>query len=115
MPTTRDMELGEKSTLTQRYQTTIPRGVRNILNLKAGDRIEYSIHGGEVVLKRVPDNATDGEDDPVVSAFLDFIARDLEVHPEHIRALPADLVQRAAVLTEGVDIDLDAELDPEND
>ena len=42
-----------ESTLTDRYQTTVPEPVRRALNLRKRDRIHYAIRpGGEVVLTR---------------------------------------------------------------
>jgi antitoxin PrlF len=49
-----------ESTLTDRYQTTVPESVRRTLRLDKRDRIDYSIRSnGEVVLtraERVPDS-----------------------------------------------------------
>ena len=53
-----------ESTLTDRYQTTVPETVRRALRLRKRDKIQYTIRpGGEVVLSRV---AITGEDDPVL-------------------------------------------------
>ena len=70
MPTTLDVE----STLTERYQTTVPETVRRALGLKKRDKIHYSIRAnGEVVLSR----AEDDEEDPALGAFLAFLAHDI--------------------------------------
>lgn len=46
------------STLTSKYQATIPRAVRDVLSLRAGDRIEFIIEGDAVSLRRaLPANA----------------------------------------------------------
>ena len=37
-----------ESTITSRGQTTLPKEVREALDLKAGDRVRYFIYGGEV-------------------------------------------------------------------
>ena len=104
MPTTLDAE----STLTDRYQTTVPETVRRVLRLDKRDKIHYSIRpGGEVVLSRVEEN--EGED-PVLGQFLGFLARDMAAHPERLQALDADLVRRLQSLTANVEIDLDAPL-----
>ena len=43
-----------ESTLTDRYQTTVPETVRRALRLRKRDKIHYTIRpGGEVVLSRV--------------------------------------------------------------
>ena len=63
-----------ESTLTDRYQTTVPETVRRALRLGKRDKIHYAIQStGEVVLTR----AADAEADPVIGQFLDFLARDI--------------------------------------
>jgi antitoxin PrlF len=47
------------STLTSKYQATIPRAVRDALALAAGDRIEFTIEPDGVRVRRAP--ATDAE------------------------------------------------------
>ena len=43
-----------ESTLTDRYQTTVPETVRRALRLGKRDKIQYTVRpGGEVVLTRV--------------------------------------------------------------
>mgnify|MGYP001574518420 FL=1 len=94
-----------ESTLTDRYQTTVPETVRRALKLGKRDKIRYSIRpSGEVVLTRV--EASDG-DDPVLGQFLDFLAADIARHPERLQAVDGALVQRLQALVGGVDVDLD--------
>lgn len=38
-------------TLTSKGQTTVPSEVRDILNLKPGDKIRYVVRNGEVAMK----------------------------------------------------------------
>ena len=47
------------SILTKKWQTTIPKDVRNILGLKPKDRIFYLIEGERVVLKPLKGNILD--------------------------------------------------------
>ena len=104
MPATLDVE----STLTDRYQTTVPETVRRALRLRKRDKIHYSIRpSGEVVLTRA--EASEG-DDPVLGQFLGFLARDMASHPERLRAVDAGLVQRLQSLVGGIEVDLDAAL-----
>lgn len=72
------------STLTTKYQATIPRQVREVLQLAAGDRVEFLIDPtGGVRLRKAPVAATelqaleatlapewDSEDDDVAYAEL---------------------------------------------
>jgi antitoxin PrlF len=104
MPATLEVE----STLTDRYQTTVPETVRRALRLGKRDKIHYTIRpSGEVVLTRAEASESD---DPLLGRFLGFLARDIANHPEHLRAVDAGLVQRLQSLVGDVEIDLDATL-----
>jgi antitoxin PrlF len=109
MPATLDVE----STLTDRYQTTVPETVRRALRLGKRDKIHYSIRpSGEVVLTRA--ESSEG-DDPVLVQFLGFLARDIASHPERLRAVDAGLVQRLQSLVGGIEVDLDAALSADDE
>lgn len=100
--------LEDESTLTERYQTTIPAAVRRALRLGKRDKIHYSVMAdGSVVISRA-DSA--GEDDPVLGNFLGFLAHDMADHPERIQTLDTKLAQRIRSLVGDVEIDLDAPL-----
>ena len=104
MPATRELE----STLTDRYQTTVPNAVRRALGLGKRDRIRYIVQSdGSVILRRAKQS-----DDPVLGSFLDFLARNIAEHPQHLRAIDTDLAKRIRSLTKGVKVELDAALDP---
>lgn len=97
-----------ESTLTDRYQTTVPETVRRALQLGKRDKIHYTIRpGGEVVLSRA--EPSEGYD-PVLGQFLDFLARDIASHPERLQAIDASFVQRLQSLTGGIEVDIDASL-----
>ena len=102
-----------ESTLTDRYQTTVPETVRRALRLGKRDKIHYAIRpGGEVVLTRA--EAPEG-DDPALGQFLSFLARDIASNPQHLRAIDADFVQRLQSLTSGLEVDLDATLSADDE
>ena len=104
MPATLEVE----STLTDRYQTTVPETVRRALHLGKRDKIHYTIRpGGEVVLSRAD---TSEEADPVLGQFIGFLARDISNHPERLQSLDSGFVQRLQSLTAGIEVDLDAAL-----
>ncbi len=104
MPATLELE----STLTDRYQTTVPDAVRRALRLEKRDRIRYLVQdNGSVVLQRASE-----VDDPVLGTFLDFLAKDIAEHPQRVHAIDAGLAKRMRVLTKGIKVDLDAALDP---
>lgn len=97
-----------ESTLTDRYQTTIPETVRRALHLGKRDKIHYTIRSnGEVVLTRA--ELTDGED-PVLGQFLNFLASDINQHPDRIHVMDSGFVQRLQSLSKDIDVDLDAPL-----
>lgn len=102
-----------ESRLTDRYQTTVPERVRRALKLGKGDKIQYSIRpSGEVVLSRA--DTAKGED-PVLEHFLNFLAQDIADHPERLQALDADLVERLQSLIGGIELDLDAALQTDDE
>lgn len=101
-----------ESTLTDRYQTTVPQTVRRALRLGKRDKLHYTIRpGGEVVLRR----AEITDDDPVLGQFLDFLARDIASHPERLQTIDASLAQRIDSLVGHVEVDLDAALSEDDE
>jgi antitoxin PrlF len=38
------------STITSKGQTTVPKEVRDALNLEAGDKLTWEIHGGKIAI-----------------------------------------------------------------
>lgn len=97
-----------ESTLTDRYQTTVPETVRRALRLGKRDKIHYTIRpGGDVVLTRA--DATE-RDDPVLGTFLNFLAQDIAMHPERLQSIDTSFIQRLQALTGGIEVDLDAPL-----
>lgn len=102
-----------ESTLTDRYQTTVPETVRRALKLGKRDKIHYTIRqDGEVVLTRAP--VPEGND-PVLDQFLNFLANDIASHPEHLKAVDASLVKRIQSVVAHVEIDLDAPLSADDE
>jgi len=62
---------------------------------------------GQILLSAYcsPDLAAAQDDDPVLTAFLGYIERDLEEHPESIRPADQNQLARIAKLVDGVDVD----------
>jgi len=103
-----------ESTLTDRYQTTVPDPIRRVLKLGKRDKIRYSVlSDGSVIVERVV--ARDENADPTLAPFLDFLARDIEQHPENLRAFGGDLHNRIQRLVGHIDVDLDAALSPDDE
>jgi antitoxin PrlF len=109
MPATLEVE----STLTDRYQTTVPETVRRVLQLGKRDKIHYTIRpSGEVVLTRADCSA---ENDPVLGKFLTFLAGDIANFPEHLQAIDVGLVQHIRSLVGNIDVDLDVTLSSDSE
>ena len=109
MPATLEVE----STLTDRYQTTVPETVRRALGLGKRDKLHYSIRpSGDVVLSRAE---APKDDDPLLSQFLGFLARDIATHPERLQAVDAALAQRLQSLVGDVEVDLSAPLSADDE
>ena len=101
-----------ESTLTDRYQTTVPDPIRKVLGLNKRDKICYTIQpDGQVVISR----ANQTQSDPILGQFLNFLARDIENNPQHLQAISSDLVSRVQSLVAEVDLDLDAPLSDEDE
>lgn len=97
------------SKLTDRYQTTVPSGVRKQLNLCKGDKIRYCTEpSGRVYIEPV----RVAEGDPALGAFLDFVEADIKAHPERLRAFDGALHDRLKALVGDVEVDLDEPLSP---
>ena len=104
-----------ESSLTDRYQTTVPDAVRRALKLRKRDRILYRVlDDGTVTLGRKP-LAAEGDGDPVLDGFLAFLARDMSARPERIAAIDAGLLERIRLLVADVEVDLDAPLSPDDE
>ncbi|MDZ4811929.1 MAG: type II toxin-antitoxin system PrlF family antitoxin [Pseudomonadota bacterium] len=100
-----------ESTLTDRYQTTVPETIRRALKLRKRDKIQYSVRpNGEVVLRRVAQSV-----DPVLAQFLGFLVSDVASHPERLQAVDIGLVRRVRALVKNVTVDLDAPLSADDE
>lgn len=102
-----------QSTLTDRYQTTVPETVRRALQLSKRDKIHYSIRpGGEVVLTRaqVADDA-----DPALQPFLAFLEHDITHHPERLQAIDVGLAERLQRLIGDVEVNLEETLSADDE
>lgn len=105
--------LETESTLTDRYQTTIPETIRRKLRLNKRDKLLYAIQpDGTVVLSRVEPAICV---DPALVGFLGFLEQDLEARPHAIAPLDAGRRARAQALIEDIEVDLDATLHDEDE
>ncbi len=96
-----------ESTLTERFQTTVPSTVRKALHLNKKDKLKFTIQSnGNVMLSRVEKS----KEDPILDKFLSFLANDMQKHPEKIQSLTMDLRASVDTLISGVEINLEAAL-----
>ncbi|RVU20633.1 type II toxin-antitoxin system PrlF family antitoxin [Methylobacterium oryzihabitans] len=97
----------ERSRITAKGQTTVPKAVRQALGVGYGGEIDYVVdETGRVSLVRAEE-----ETDPVIDGFLTFLAQDMTRNPSHIAAFPTELAERMAALMAGMTVDLDEEID----
>ena len=100
------------STLTNRYQTTIPNIIRKALCLEKKDKIRYTVQpDGSVIMSR----ANRAENDPVLAEFLTFLANDISQNPQNVSAIDSSLLDRVRPLVSAVEIDLDRPLSDEDE
>ena len=105
--------LSAESTLTDRYQTTVPDAVRKALHLDKRDRLRYTVLAdGVVQISRLD---TSEVDDPAISGFLNFLASDMTAHPQHLQPVTTALRGQIQQLTAGVRVNLTDTLSPENE
>ncbi len=106
------LSLYSDSTLTNRYQTTIPEMVRKALRLKKRDKIRYILQSdGSVKISRIGQD----ENDPVLTQFLTFLANDISKNPKNVSAINTELVERILPLVSDVELDLDSPLSDEDE
>ncbi len=99
------------SSLTDRYQTTVPASIRKVLKLQKRDKICYNIGpDGRVYIEPVQDDP-----DPALGAFLDFIETDITANPQRLSIFDGALHDKLSALIGGVEVDLDATLSPDNE
>ena len=97
--------LEEFSTITAKGQTTVPKAVRQALGVDYGGRIAFRVGDGGVTVTRA-----DGQEDPAIATFLDFLAGDIKCRPEAVKSLSPDLAVRITALVGDGPVNLDDEI-----
>ena len=98
------MQIEDVSTLTDRFQTTVPKTIRKALSLKKGDKLHYHQEAnGRVYLAALPNF----EADPVLEAFLKLLADDIAANPQRLASADQILLNSVAVLVADVEVDMD--------
>ena len=79
-------------------------------------KVRADVIGRGKILISVVDETEPSEfdEDPVVSAFLSFLERDLQTRPDRIRPLSETLIAEAVALTEGVSANEDEDEIPDD-
>jgi len=98
-----------ESTLTDRYQTTIPEVVRKALGLGKRDKLEFLLdETGAVRIKK----ASEPEEhlDPTLRAFLELLAKDIQQNPQNLREVSDSFWLGIDKLTEDVEVGQDEKL-----
>ncbi|MES2755766.1 MAG: type II toxin-antitoxin system PrlF family antitoxin [Pseudomonadota bacterium] len=91
-----DHVLEDESTLTDRYQTTVPDTIRRGLCLNKRYKVHYKIMSdGTVVLSRVESRE---ESDRALAGFLHLLAYDIKAGPQAVRALGKTQRERTRAL-----------------
>ena len=92
----------ERSKITAKGQTTVPKAVRQVLGVSYGGEIAFVVDDRGVSVQGVESE----EADPVIAAFLGFLEQDMLRNQHNVVAFPRSLPERMAALTEQIEIDL---------
>lgn len=99
--------LQTESTLTDRYQTTVPHIVRETLSLTKRDKILYVVQqDSSVLISKIEVS----EEDPALSQFLSYLSEDITNNPQNVKGISNSLVSHIQSLVSDVEIDLDSPL-----
>lgn len=79
----------ETATITSKGQITLPKAVRQLLGVDAGDKVVFELReDGQVVVSRWKS----GHEDPAIGAFLNLLEQDIRAD-RHLCELPDDLAR----------------------
>lgn len=100
------------SSLTERYQTTVPASVRRALKLQKHDKIVFKVmDDNRVILER----QGAAPEDPELGRFLDLLSADIASNTAHIKPVRPELQGRIGRLVGAVELDLDEKLPDEDE
>ena len=104
-PKSKSLRVVQTSTVTSKGQTTIPKAVREALSLQAGSAVSFEIGPNGVSMYNAQHN-----EDPIITAFLDFLERDMAKNPKGISPLSEALLTRSLELVGDGPVNLDEEI-----
>jgi antitoxin PrlF len=105
------MAVEEVSTITAKGQTTVPKAVRQVLGVEAGDQIVFRVEGSQVVVM----SAAAQHEDPVVGKFLDLLAKDIGTRPGAVQPMSKAFVSKMRSLAKGARVNLEDEIEGDVD
>jgi antitoxin PrlF len=79
----------EVATLTSKGQITLPKSIRQALEIDVGGKVAFELRGSEVVVTRVDDVR---HEDPAIAAFLALLEKDIRAG-KNMTTLPQDLAR----------------------
>lgn len=79
----------EVASITSKGQITLPKAIRQLLDISVGGKVAFDLRGDEVVISKVPEANT--YHDPAIGAFLNLLENDIKAG--NLLALPQDLMQ----------------------
>jgi antitoxin PrlF len=97
-----------EATITERGQTTVPAAIRKMLGVKKGPIVFKGLSDGTVVIEAKQE---EGEEDPVIAKFLEFLAKDIQDNPHRLVPFTQELMDESYSLVGDIDIDMDAPLE----
>lgn len=103
-----DESYRETSSLTDRYQTTVPTAIRKALNVGKRDKLEYVVRRDGTVLLRRAERLR--HEDKALEGFLALIERDIAQNPQNLVPLSARLQKRLDALVGDVAVNLGKKL-----
>lgn len=105
-PARTQSKLQTTSKITAKGQLTLPKPVREVLGVTAGDRVRFVVENGVVTVE----GATAEHADPAIGAFLTLIEKDIAAGRNLRTDLPADVMAAMQRAMEETEIDLDETL-----
>ena len=97
----------EIASVTSKGQITLPKSVRQLLGVGAGDKIAFDVLGTQIVVRRADKQP---HVDPAITGFLALLEQDIH-SGKHISALPEDLASSLAAAAKFTSIDDEIEGD----
>lgn len=101
--------------MTSRYQTTLPREVREVLGVQKHDQIQYSVVSpGKVVITKATEEQ-EVHTDEALQPFLKLLEQHIKKEPEALKPVTRQWADELSDLVSDISVDLDAHLPEDSD